>query len=345
MTDQVKKLAPEIWRVVQAARRVLLILHPKPDPDSVGSNLAFCHLLRGLGKEATLLKGDSPMPGYLSFLPGYETIVPKNYLEIYPASGGVDPADFDLFLVLDLAEPGRISHLGEVKFPSGLKTVLIDHHKTATPFCQINLIAPDYPATAQILFDLFKLWSIALTPEIAACLFVGLYTDTGGFQYPRTTSATFLAAAKLAAAAPNFPELIFQLENNNSPGLIRFQGLALSSIELFGREEKVALVALSLDDLRRHNLRVEDTQGVSIANILKSVKGWAIGAEMIEREPGLVTLSLRTRDPKRFDVSRLAVALGGGGHPAAAGAALKMPFAGAKELFLQKLGETYPEFQ
>ncbi len=336
MTDQVEKLAPEILATIQTAKKILLHFHPNPDPDSVGSALAMAHALRGLGKEVTVIKGDSPMPNYLNFLPGYETIVPKSYLEI-------NPADYDLFLILDISQPDRITNLGKVNFPSTLKTILIDHHKSATPFAEINLIDASYPATAQILFDLFTLWKINFTPEIASCLFLGLYTDTGGFKYPGTKPETFLAAGTLARFAPNFPELVSNLENNNTPNQLKFESLAFRSIEVISG--KVALVALAAKDLLAEGLRPEDGKGVSIPNRLRSVKGWEIGALLLEDVSSgapLIRLSMRARDGAVYDVSRLAVALGGGGHAAAAGAALKMSLAEAKKLFLEKLFETYP---
>ena len=333
IASEIKQAAPKIWLAIKRARRILLHFHPFPDPDSVGSALAMYHALRGFGKEVTVIKGDSPLPEYLSFLPGYETIAPKNYLEI-------DPAEFDLFLILDASTIDRITNLGAIKFPPTLKTILIDHHQSAEPFAQINLIAPDYIATAEILYHLFGFWKIKFTPEIAACLFIGLYTDSGGFKYSKTTAQTFAAAAELVKFAPNFPDLIFQLENNNSPGQLAFEGLAFSSIEVVGGS-KVALVALSSTALTARGLRFEDTQGVSISNRLKSVKGWMIGALLLEDGSGSVRLSMRSRDPIKFDVSKLAVALGGGGHAAAAGAALKMSLPEAKALFLTKLKEIY----
>jgi phosphoesterase RecJ-like protein len=333
MTDQVKKLAPEIWKVIENATRILLHFHPNPDPDSVGSALAMAHALRGLGKTVTVIKGDSPMPEYLSFLPGYETITPKSYLEI-------DPTEFDLFLMLDISQPNRVTALGEVKFPSTLKTILIDHHISAEPFAELNLIAPEYPATAQILYDLFSEWGIKLTAEISACLFMGIHSDTGGFKYQGTTKDTFLAVATLVVLAPNFTDLVFQMENNKSPAQLRYEGLALSSIELVGGG-RVALVVLSQAQLATAGIRYEDIQGMGIANHLKSVTGWEIGATLIESMPGVVRASFRTRDAKRFDLSKIAVALGGGGHPAAAGAVLKMMVTEARELVLKNLLQSY----
>ena len=333
MTEEVKKLAPEILEAIKNAKSILLHFHPNPDPDSVGSALGMYHALQGLDKRVTVIKGDSPLPKFLSFLPGYEAIVAKNYLEI-------DPTAFDLFLILDISQPNRITMLNKVKFPPTLKTVLIDHHITAQHFAEINLIAPEYPATAQIIYDLFFLWGIKLTPAIAVCLFMGLYSDTGGFKYQGTTKDTFLAVASLAELVPNFPSLVFQMENNNSPGQLAYTGLALSSIELVANDQ-VALVALSQAQLVAHDIHYEDIQSISIANSLKSVTGWEIGATLVESTPGVVRASFRTRDLKRFDVSLLATALGGGGHPAAAGAVLKMTCVEARALVLKKLSEIY----
>ena len=49
-----------------------------------------------------------------------------------------------------------------------------------------------------------------------------------------------------------------------------------------------------------------------------AVDGTKFGIFMVEEDPGILSVSLRSRD--NFDVSRIAEKLGGGGHRAAAGA-------------------------
>ncbi|MBI2100337.1 MAG: DHH family phosphoesterase [Candidatus Vogelbacteria bacterium] len=331
MTHQIKTLAPAIWRMIQESQKVLLHCHPHPDPDSVGSALAMAHALRGLGKAVTVIRGDSELDFAPGVFPGFETIVAKHWFEI-------DLSKFDLFVALDINSRERVSEKGEVIFPPTLKVILIDHHHNLEPFGQINLVEPDYPATAQILFELFELWKLKLTPEVATCLIVGLYTDTGGFKYPRVTAETFRAAAALAAAAPNFAAAIFELENNNVPERIIFDGLTLNSVETFfgGR---VALAAVAYDELQARDLKPEHTHS-GVANTLKSVRGWEIGVSLIEQEPGLVKLSLRTRDAKQYDLSQIAARLGGGGHSAAAGATIRSPLPEAKRLVLEAIQST-----
>lgn len=48
---------------------------------------------------------------------------------------------------------------------------------------------------------------VELTPEIAACLYTGVATDTGCFRFTNTTANTHLAAAKLIEAGADVEKL------------------------------------------------------------------------------------------------------------------------------------------
>ncbi|MEK7621954.1 MAG: DHH family phosphoesterase [Patescibacteria group bacterium] len=331
----IKDTAPVIWKEIEKAERILLHLHPSPDPDSVGSALGMYHALRGLGKSVTVIGGDSPLPTFLSHLPGFEAIEPKNWSEI-------KLADFALFLILDAASLGMISHLGPVVFPLTLRTIVIDHHITNQEFAEVNLVAPEYPATAQILYELFSIWGVKLTHDIALCLFVGLWGDTLSFKIPATLPGTFAAAADLVKHAPDFAAAVFTIENNRTPEEFAFQALALNSLTVLpgGR---VAYVAISNDALLSKGIKTSHLEGGGISNFIKSVRGWEIGACFIEIAPGQVKASFRTRDVTKFDLSRLATALGGGGHPAAAGVAFNSTLPQALDRFRKALCDLYPD--
>jgi len=87
----------------------------------------------------------------------------------------------------------------------------------------------------------------------------------------------------------------------------------------------------------REGIAVTDTQKFSIAGILVTVEGWDICASLVENAPATVRVSLRSRDPERIDVSRVATALGGGGHAAAAGAMINTEFAEAKRMVIEQI--------
>jgi phosphoesterase RecJ-like protein len=335
MSDKVKQLAPQIWDEIQKAKNILLHCHPNPDPDSIGSSLALYLMLKDLDKDVTIIYGDSKKKSQYEFLPKYDEVIEKNFLEI-------GPENFDLFISCDSGNLEQISNRPLAVFPQNLKVINIDHHSTNSSYGFINLVDTDSPATAELIYQLITEWKINITQDIAVCLFLGIYTDTGGFKYPKTSPDTFLYASELAKIAPNFPEKIFLLENSMEPKQIEYLGLALNSIEHYF-SNNIAIVPLSFEALKNHGIEAKHTEKMEVANILKSAVGWNIGIAFTEIEPGHCNVSMRTRDANKYDLSKLAKAIGGGGHPPAAGAKIKMPFEEAKKYLLQKITEVYPE--
>ena len=332
----IKKLIyKKIWTEIKKAKNILLTLHPSPDGDSIGSNLALYHALTKMGKKVTLLGGDSTFPNNFSKLPGAKNIIAKNFFQI-------NPNDYDLFIIADISDEKRISKQGDMSIPKTLKTIVIDHHlSNTTKFANINLIDASSPATCQLLYWLLEFGKIKITKEIAACLFVGIYTDTGGFKYFNTNYKTFLIASELTKIYPNFNKLIFDLENSDQPDRLKFLSLMLGSINTY-LSEKVAIASIEFDTIKKNNISSDVVNGSDIANIIKSVIGWEIGISLIELQPNLVKVSFRTRDSQKYDLTKISVALGGGGHKTAAGATLNnMSLSQAKELLIEKLNKVY----
>jgi len=330
---EVNEKAPLIFEEIKKAQNILLHCHPSPDPDSVGSVLALKFALEQLGKKVTAISGDSSIPQAFMHFPGASTIEQKSFNE-------VTPTDYDLFIALDSGSIEMVSRKIKVEFPETLKVIVIDHHRTNPGYGSINIVDPSYPATAQILFDLFGAWGITLTPEIASNLFIGTYTDTGGFKFEGTKPETFRAAAELVRVVPDFPGLIARMENSTTPSELAFQGWALSAIETF-LDEKLALSAVSFEMLKKHHITAEDVNGSMISTIMRRVGTWGIVGGMAEKEKGITKVSFRTNDANTYDVSKLAVALGGGGHKAAAGVNMNMSLEEAKALVVQKVKEVY----
>ncbi len=336
MSDQIKKLSPIIWHEIQKAQNILLHCHPSPDPDSIGSALALYHTLVKLGKKVTVIAGDSEISETNKVLPGSNVILRKNFFQI-------NPVDYDLFLIVDTSSRNQISKLGEVSFPSNLKTVVIDHHTTNDNFADINLIETEYPAAGQMVYEILKNQNVDIDHDTAVCLMLAIYTDTGGFKYPKTTSVTFNIASELAVIAPDYTDYIFNYENQNEKEVIIYKGLALSSIKTYFSGQ-VAISHIPYKQLQKFKIKKIHTEKSEISNTLKSVIGWYIGICFTESESGRISVSFRTRDEKKYDVAKIAKATGfGGGHPAAAGATLPMSYAKALKLLLDTIHQTYPE--
>ena len=337
MTEQIKELAPEILEAIQKSNKILLHCHPHPDPDSVGSVLAMSVVLKKIGKAVTPIIGDTEYPQTLMDFPNRQWIQPKNYTQ-------VDLNEFDLFLILDSSSPSQITQLEEVTFPDTLNTIVIDHHATNTKYGKTNLVEPNYSSTSQILYELFKFWGVEINSDIAVCLFIGIFADTGGFKYLNSTPEVLQIASELVKINPNYHKLIFNLENNKKPIEIEMTGLALSSIEKYF-SNKVVLSVIPYEEIRKRNLSKSDAMEGMVASLLKTVVGWNLTASLVEAEPNVVTVSLRTRDENKFHVSKIAKSVGekGGGHKGAAGTTIKEPLAKAKATLLNAIEQTFPE--
>lgn len=326
----------QIWQAINKSKNILIHLHPSPDGDCTGGALSLLFVLKQLKKKVTIISGDSEAPKYLASLPGFEYIKNQNFSQ-------TDLNKFDLFILQDTAATTQISKQSEVIIPKTLKTIVIDHHDTNPKFGDINLVNTDYPATCQILFDLFKSnKNIKITKNIALNLLIGIYTDTGGFKYPKTTFKTFEILSELTKINPNFHQQIFDMENSDSPDRLKFLSLILGSIETHF-SSNVAIASISFETIQKNNISQKFTTSSDVANMLKSVIGWNIGVCLIETQPNVVKMSFRTRDSEKYDVSKIALELGGGGLKAAAGATLQKSLPESKKSLLQAIKSIYPK--
>lgn len=320
---------------IDKAQRILLHFHPSPDGDSVGSSLAMFHFLTSLGKKATVIKGDSPLPQYLSALPGFENVIDKNITEI-------DLGKFDLFISLDASSLSQVTKAENFTLPQSLRVLVIDHHTSNTHYGSVNYVDSTSPATCQIVAQLLEKYRHAFTYDEAVCLLIGLHTDTGGYKYPPTSAITFKIAAKLASVCPDYYRYIFEIENSDSPKRLTLVGYLLSHIEnYFGGQ--VAISSISHQQLRKMDINPGEFGNVEVANQIKAIVGNEIGISMMETSPGQIKISFRKRQ-NNYDLSKIAVNTKyGGGHVAAAGATLPFSLPKAKKYLLKIIQETYPE--
>ena len=325
----------QIWDHIVKSERILLHCHPNADGDSVGSALAMAHVLTNLGKKVMVIAGDNDqLPRYLSFLPGYNIILAKDFFQ-------VDLANFDLFLILDTASPSQISRKAPILFPLTIPSIVIDHHASNTLFGNENFVNTESPATCQILYELFKEWGVDISHDIALCLFIGIYTDTGGFKYPLTTERTFQIAAELTNKVPEFTDHLFTLANTTSPTRIGFMKVAYANVKIW--YHSVAVSSISYKEIVENKIDNDGLDTSGFAGILKTVTGWDIGIMCTEEKEGETKVSFRTRDLNRYNVAKLAIVLGGGGHPAAAATYIKAPLEKTLKQIYENLPKVYPE--
>ncbi|OZV79340.1 DHH family phosphoesterase [Micromonospora echinospora] len=299
--DAVRRLTPD--------SRVLLICHVNPDGDALGSMLGFGLGLRRLGLRGVqaTFPGPPEVPEPFRDLPGLDLLVPA-------AEAYRDP---DLVLCFDAASESRLGDLVD-RLAVAAPAVVLDHHASNTGFGDVHLVDPQAAATSVVAEQLLTRLDVPLDAEIAECLYVALATDTGSFRFDATTPDVHRMAARLLATGIRPGEISRRIFDTRPFGAVRLYGDVLGRTRLepaaAGGHGFVWTYA-TLADLDRHDQRpyvleplidsVRCTAEADVSGVLKQIAedGWAV--------------SLRSKGA--VDVSRVAVALGGGGHRFAAG--------------------------
>jgi len=297
---------------IRSNDRFAVAAHENPDGDALGSMLAISLGLESLGKDVVMyLSGTAPTPGEYGFLDLSEV-----QREL--------PADLGerVLIAVDCANERRIGpENGPVE---GAKTVVnIDHHHDNSSFGSVNLIVADASSTAEIVRDVLRDLDVALTPEIAAALYVGLVTDTGRFQYTNTTPKSLRLAAELVEAGADVHGIFQHVYETVQFAKLKLLARALERAQLFEGGRLVVSYLLK-DDFG--DVGAEEPYSEGIIDYLRAVEG----AEMVAliREPPrnegpARRISLRSSHDE-VDVSAIARASGGGGHRQAAGFASEL---------------------
>ena len=166
----------DIIEAFRGAHSFLVLSHPGPDGDAVGSTLAVAHFLRALGKEQVLCVNDDPVPRIYRWLSGAERIV---------RSDTCAPVSADMTVLVDVSRRDRVGNAARV-IPDLRPVVVLDHHLEQRPEGDLNFVDPTRSSVGEIVVDLFEAAGLELSREAAQCAYVALVTDTGGFRYTNT---------------------------------------------------------------------------------------------------------------------------------------------------------------
>jgi len=293
------------------ANRILLITHITPDGDAIGGLLALGQALRGLGKDVTVSCSDT-VPERFAYLPGYANIV-------HQADG-----PFDLIVSLDCSDLRRVGHIYRTDEWRELPFLNIDHHVTNTRFGTLNWVGTEYVATSEMVLDLCDRLGAPLDANIATCLLYGILGDTQGLRTDNVTPALLSKVMRLMQLGAPLADVMDQIFNRRPFKLLRAWEKTLETIHL---EDGVIWAHLSR--LARTEADWPDTDLQGMSNFLLTVEEASISAVLVERDDGQVEVGMRARAP--FNVAQVALALGGGGHPQAAGCVLDGPLEVAVE--------------
>ena len=295
--------------VIRGAPSLALACHELPDGDALGSMFALHHLALAQGK-ASVASWAEPhvVAAHYSFLPGLD-------LSTKPADFPPAPA---VMLTFDCGSIGRLGEL-ESAARAAKELIVVDHHAGNDHYGTVNLVEPRAAATAVVVRRLAAALGWPLTRDAALCLYTGLVTDTGRFQYSNTTPEVFDLARELVSFDLPIAAMSRQLFEEHHFAYLQLVAVCLARAEL---DRDLGLVAtwISQEDLERFRVDIGETEG--LIDLVRRTSEASVSCVLKEVDEG-VRVSLRSvprnGSEDGVDVAAVASRFGGGGHRFAAG--------------------------
>ena len=321
----------QLKEILSLPKSVVIVTHRNPDGDALGSSLGFKFFLEKLGHDVSFISPNA-FTVNLKWIRGTDSIM------VYESSIGKKICDAkiksaDLIFCLDFNALSRLENLGEViKTAPGYK-VMIDHHQQPESFADLAFSNTGYCATAEMVYDIIADMGYAdmVDEQIAECLYVGLCTDNGFFQFNNTTPNAHLVAAALVLKGAR-PDYVSEKVNNVfRETRLRFFGYCLNEKLKLVKNNQVAYMMVTQAEIKKFNLQSGDSEG--LVNYPFKIEGVKMCAYFSE-EPDKVKISFRSRGD--VDVNTFARSFfDGGGHRNAAGGMSTASLANTEKKFLE----------
>lgn len=294
--------------VVENGTNFLLVAHKRPDPDTVGANLAMKWFLESRGKTVDIVCFD-PFPESLRGLfEGVEFYHPDQ----------VDWSVYSTIIASDSVDRGF--HLLTDRVAEDQVTVLIDHHPDIELTGDIVMIDPKYSSSSEIIYLFLNHIQAKLSRPIATALLTGILFDTGNFQHSSVSPQVMDIASHLMKLGAPLAKISNTLFTNKQISAMKLWGKAFEKAK-FVPENGLLVTAVTQYDIKECEATPDDIY--QVASILSTVPEAKFALVLSERDAETVRGSLRASERYGIDVSAIAHQFGGGGHKMASGFEVK----------------------
>lgn len=313
-----KAFAKNLIKVCKKAQAVAISGHQNPDYDAIGSCLGLQEILRQNGIDADIILEQALDVTFRNFAEDYTfvTEVEKSYDVLIT----VDTADVKLL-------PKNVANIrGKATY-----TFNIDHHLSNQEYAQFNFVEGFRSSACEVLFYLFAPF-YKLNTSIAKCLYIGIYTDTGGFVYSNVCPDTFVCLSKLLSTGFRADQFLLKCFRTKTHASMEVTQRAFKSLKFYHNDEILVSIVRE-NDFKETKAVLNETK--FIVSYLPNVEGVKVSISISEPVKNEYHVSLRSVCDD-VDVSQIASHFGGGGHLRASGLTLKGDFEKAFDALLKQ---------
>ncbi|QGS51663.1 DHH family phosphoesterase [Spiroplasma tabanidicola] len=289
----------KLIELISSHNKIILLRHISPDFDAIGSQMSIFQFINDNFKNKTIKLG---------------TTLPEEYKCIGKVDNLVEQ-DFEkaLVIITDTANTARID-IEDVNWLKKATVFKIDHHVNVDKYADYEIVDASYPATCELLTDLFSKSNLIFSDKTAFYLFHGLVTDTDRFMFRNVTNRTFKMAEILSKKIEDLNSIyknIYQINTNE----IRLKGYILSNFKIVKNE--IAYIYLNKEVLKEYEINNPDKVALWV-NMLGEIKNIKLWLFFVENDSHIRT-EFRSQS---INVRLIAEKFNGGGHVSASGAKL-----------------------
>jgi phosphoesterase RecJ-like protein len=309
----------------------LIATHLNADGDAIGSSLALALVLKKMGKSVQVVTSND-YPAFLKWMEGNDMVLVHRHQSNQVKNAA---ARAEVLLCLDFNDPKRLDTAQEDVMNSPAYRVLIDHHPNPVDFANLVLSETSYGSTAELLYSLLLGMGFEkyMDAGIAACVYAGILTDTGGFSYSCSYPEVWKTVAALMAYGIDKDLIHSLVYDNYSKERMRLMGYCLYEKMLVFPEYNTAVISLSKAEMDSFNHQPGDTEG--FVNLPFNIKGIRFSVLFLEKK-NHIKISFRSRGS--FNVNKFANDhFRGGGHVNASGGEWDKPLDEAVKRFINLL--------
>lgn len=302
MFEQAKK-------IVEGAKRIVVIQAENPDGDSLGSSLALEEILGDLGKDVVMYCPVN-IPSYLGYAKGWDRVVDEF------------PRNFDLSIIVDTASA---TLLERAIVPENLALIkqhpalVIDHHVTEgdIPFEHVAVVDSKRVATGELIFALAKASGWQVNPQAADHLTVSIMADSLGLITENTTSESIRTVAELVDLGASLADIDNRRREfmKKSPEILAYKGRLLERVEYF-LDGALAMVHIPWEEIAEFSHQYNPS--MLVIDEMRLVTNVRLAIALKTYPDGKITGKIRCNSGTKV-AEQIAGYFGGGGHAYVAG--------------------------
>lgn len=290
----------KILELIRSYDKIIIHRHKKPDGDAIGSQVGLKHIIKANFPEKTVYAvGDAA--GRYAFV---EDSTPDD----------IPDTEYEgaLAIILDTSAPALIS---DDRYTTAAATARMDHHIFVEKIADEEVTDTSFESCCGLITAFAMEQGLTLTPTAAKALYTGMVTDSGRFRYDSTTPKTHNLAAHLLSVGFSTNDIYRNLYSDDF-SFIRLRAQFVLKIQFTA--QNVAFIYTTADEAKEYGVD-NFTISRGMVNVMGEIKGVDVWVNFTETEDGVLA-ELRS---SKYNINKIAVKYGGGGHEKASGATLK----------------------